>query len=173
MLKAILKKKTPLQKENLQFEKQFSDLPLLKKIKKLTKDERKRFAINSLKNSLEVRYSNDEVCWKLMQVYDTLLRDKELNQKKKYKWITPKLIEKEDVKWYEKEANSLSLSRNDLNQFSQFFFMLPIDMVKLFELIETIMLTLVQEEEFNALYKLLHYMQEEAVSYPSIPIDIN
>ncbi len=66
MLKAIFKKETPLQKENLQFEKQFSDLPLLKKIKKLTGDERKRFAINSLKNSLEVRYLNDEVCWKLM-----------------------------------------------------------------------------------------------------------
>lgn len=173
MLNILFKKKTPLQKENLQFEKQFVNASLLKAIKKMARIERKQFAIACLSNALKVRYSNDEIYLKLMRVYELILNDEKLNKKENYECITPKLIEREDIKWYTKERNSLSLSINDLNQFSQFFFMLPIDMATLFKQVEIIMLTSVKEEEYNALYKLLHYMEVEAVLYPIFTINTN
>ncbi|APD06122.1 hypothetical protein UJ101_00583 [Flavobacteriaceae bacterium UJ101] len=167
-IKSFFKKKTPLEEENIRFEKTFPNKDLVRKIKMLSLKEKRLFIVQCLENCLHTQYLENEAYLKLMKVYKKILIDESLNQKESYQFITPKLIENEDQKWFYKVSNPLSITLDDLNQFSRFFFMLPINLIDLFQQIEIVMLTSDEECILNAFYKVVNYMHIECVKYPEI-----
>lgn len=167
-IKSFFKKETPLQEKNRQFENTFPNRELLKKVKNLSLKQKRSFIVGCLVNSLNTKYLDDEVCLKLINIYKEILKDESLNQKENYRWITPKLIENDDLKQSYEKSNALLLTKDDLKQFSKFFFMLPLDLTNLFEAVETVMQESDENRSLQAVYQMLDYMHTECVKYPEI-----